>query len=210
VADAQESALENRPTFAGIEMKPVQKITINKDSDFWKSMQKAAELDADEAATRAAARARKETLERAEQRAAEKKAYLDSIRHYDKIEFKDRLLRTQIQECIDQRAELSILSSKAWQKQETLRKELQTKCSHDMVLEMRTTWEDEYGSYHDGHYERKCVECFLIEKSDYSIDSRSYSNGREKYHKLEKSQVVLLRKTVDGKEYELEFDDLKW
>jgi len=191
-------------------MKPVQKISIKEGSDFWKSMQKSAELDADKAAEQAAERARKETLERAEKRAAEKKAYLDSIRHYDKIEFKDGLLRTQIQECIDRRAELNNLASKEWQKQEGLRKELQTKCSHDMALEMRTFYEDEYGSYHDGHYERKCIECFLVEKSDSLPGSRSYDYSREKYKKLEKSQVVLLRKTVDGKEYELEFDDLKW
>jgi len=191
-------------------MKPVSKITINKDSDFWKSMQKAAELDADEAAAHAAARARKETLDRAEKRAAEKKAYLDSIRHYDKIEFKDKLLRNQIQECIDRRAELSALVSKEWQKQEDLRKELQSKCLHKEAIEMRTSYRDDYDNWHDGHYERKCIECFLVEKSDGLPGQRGYESSRDKYKKLEKSEVVLLRKTVDGKEYELEFDDLKW
>jgi len=191
-------------------MRPVQKITINKDSDFWKSIQKSAELDAEEAATKAAARARKETLERAEKLAAEKQAYLDSIRHYDKLEFKNEKIREQIQECIALRADYSKLSSDQWQKQEELRKKLQAQCSHDMVIEMRTSYRDDYDSWHDGHYERKCIECFLVEQSDSLPGQRGYDFSRDKYKKLEKSQVVLLRKTVDGKEYELEFEDLKW
>jgi hypothetical protein len=191
-------------------MRPVQKITINKDSDFWKSMQKAAELDADKAAEQAAARARKETLERAEQRAAEKKAYLDSIRHYDKLEFKTEILREKIRQHGKHRAELQAQVSAEWSKEENLRKDLQRVCTHDLVLETRTSYRDDYDSWHDGHYERKCIECFLVEKSDEQPGTRRYEYSKDKYRLLEKSQVVLLRKTVDGKEYELEFDDLKW
>jgi hypothetical protein len=191
-------------------MKPVQKIIFNKDSDFWKSMQKAAELDADKAAEQAANRARKETLERAEQRAAEKKAYLDSIRHYDKLEFKTEILREKIRQHGKRRAEFNAQASAEWAKEENLRKNLQRVCSHDLALETRTSYCDDYDTWHDGHYERKCIECFLVEESDEQPGTRRYEYSNKKYRTLEKSQVVLLRKTVDGKEYELEFNDLKW
>lgn len=192
-------------------MREVRKITINPDSDFWKSIKESANIDAEKAATAAADRARKEALARAEKIAAEKKAYLDSIRHYDKLEFKTEELRQKILQHNKRRAELQAQVSAEWAKEENLRKDLQRVCSHDLVIEMRTTYRDDYDNWHDGHYERRCVECFLTEKSDYAMNERGYGHSFDKkYHKLEKSTVVLLRKTVDGKEYELEFDDLKW
>lgn len=191
-------------------MKPINPIRIKEGSEFWKSMQDAANQDAEAAAASAAERARKEVLEKAEKRASETKAYLDSIRHYDKLEFKNQDIRQKIENCVARRAEIAKLASDAWIQQDEFHKELKAKCTHDMCIEIRTTYRDEYDNYHDGHYERKCIECFLVESSDYAYSSRSYRNGRETYKKLEKSQVVLLRKTVDGKEYELEFDDLKW
>ena len=191
-------------------MKPVQRITIDKGSDFWKSLQESANMDAEKAAAAAADRARKETLDRAERNALQKKAYLDSIRHYDKLEFKTETLREKIRQSAAHRAALKSQLKAEWAKEEVEREEHQKICSHDFVLEMRTSYRDDYDSWHDGHYERKCIECFLVEKSDYQIGEHGYSLSREKYKLLEKSEVVLLRKTIDGKEYELEFDDLKW
>lgn len=193
-------------------MREVHKITINPNSEFWKSVKESANLDAEKAASAAADRARKEVLARAEKQAAERKAYLDSIKHYDKIEFKTQELRDKIEDCIAQRNELSKKSTDIWYLQEEYRKKIQTICTHEMVIERRTSYRDEYDDWHEGHYERKCIECFLEEKSEYSAGDKRYGKytGDSKYHKLENSQVVLLRKTVNGKEYELEFDDLKW
>lgn len=193
-------------------MREVHKITINPNSEFWKSVKESANLDAEKAAAAAADRARKEVLARAEKQAAERKAYLDSIKNYDQLEFKTQELRDKIEDCVTQRNELSKKSTDIWYLQEEYRKKIQSTCTHDMAIERRTSWRDEYDSWHDGHYERKCIECFLEEKSDYPVGDRRYGKytGESKYHKLENSQVVLLRKTVNGKEYELEFDDLKW
>lgn len=193
-------------------MKEVGKIVIKKDSDFWKSMQKIINEDAEEAAAKAAERARKEVLERAEKRAAEKKAYEDSLRDYDSYPFENKALRAKISKCRDRISKLNAQLSKEYSEVEKLRKELQSKCSHKEVIEMRTKWTDEYEQWHDGHYERKCIECHLVEKSDYPVGDKKYGYFSEesKYHKLEKSQVVLLRKKVGNKEFELEFKDLEW
>ena len=69
-----------------------------------------------------------------------------------------------------------------------------------MVLERETSWKDEYDQWCKGNNERKCLECFLVEQGNY----------RNEYDRLNKSTVVLLRQTIDNKEFELEFDDLKW
>lgn len=191
-------------------MREVRKITINPDSDFWKSIKESANVDAEKAAAAAADRARKEALARAEKLAVEKKAYLDSIRHYEKLEFKTEEFRERIREHGRRRSEYQAQVTAEWAKEENLRKDLQRVCSHDLVIEMRTSYRDDYDNWHDGHYERRCIECFLTEKSDYQPETRGYEYSRDRYKKLEKSQVVLLRKTVNGKEYELEFDDLKW
>ena len=71
-----------------------------------------------------------------------------------------------------------------------------------MVLERKTSYLDEYDSWNDGPKERKCVECFLTEQE------KRYED--KPYDDLNESKVVLLRRTIDDKEYELEFDDLKW
>lgn len=190
-------------------MRQVGKITIKPDHPWAKE----ANIDAEAAATAAAEKARKEVLERAAQRAAAEKAYRDSLKNYDKLEFKTQDLRDSIVASRTRRAELNAQVSEEWKRQEHYRTQLQDKCSHQMVIEHRTTWCDEYDSYHDGHYERKCIECFLVEESDYRVDERGYgrtSSHSKKYHKLEAAQIVLLRRTIDSKEYELEWDDLKW
>lgn len=191
-------------------MREVHGIKIKPDSDFWKSMKEAANLDAEKAATQAAERARKETLERAERIAREKQAFLDSIRYLNKLEFKTQEIRKEIQECERRREEYRRKGSVEWAHQDELQKKLQATCTHDLVLERLTHYKDEYDSWHEGHHERKCIECFLVEESDYNVGDRSYGHGRRKFNKLEKSQAILLRKMVDGKEFELEFDDLKW
>lgn len=193
-------------------MKKVGKIIIKKDSEFWKSMQEVANQDAEKAAAQAAERAKKEVLERAERRAAEKKAYEDSLRDYDSYPFENKTLITKLNNCYARISKLNAQLSKEYGEVEKLRKELQNKCSHKEVIERGTKWTDEYDQWHDGHYERKCVECHLVEKSDYPVSDKKYGYFSEesKYHKLEKSQVVLLHKTVGDKEFELEFDDLTW
>lgn len=193
-------------------MRQVGKITINPDSDFGKLLLKDAEVDAEQAATAAAKRARKEVLDRAARRAAEDKAFRESLKYYDKITFANQNLRDSIQDSKKRRDELNAQASEEWKRQEHYLKQLQEKCSHQMVIEHRTSWQDEYESYHDGHYERKCVECFLVEQSTYHPTDRNYGFGGNAkiYAKLISSQVVRLHKTVDGKEYELEFDDLTW
>ena len=190
-------------------MKQVGQIKIKEDSDLWKSIQKSRELDPEKAAARAAEKARKEVQEEIAKREAERKAYLDSLRFLENLEFKTQNLRDQIKKCEARRAKLRKQASEEWDKEEQLIKEIQKTCTHEMCIEMQITYKDEYDDWHDSHYERKCIECFLVEESSTPINYARFSSER-KYHKLEKSQVVLLRQTVDDKEYELEFDDLKW
>jgi hypothetical protein len=193
-------------------MRQVGKITIKEDSEWGKALRRDAEVDAEQAATAAAEKARKEVLDRASKRAAEAKVYRDSIRYYDRLTFENQGLIDSILASRARRQELDTQSSEEWKRQEHYRQQLQEKCHHQMVIEHQTSWQDEYESYHDGHYERKCVECLLVEESTYHPNERNYGYSRASkvYVKLLNSQVVLLRKTIDGKEYELEFDDLKW
>ena len=193
-------------------MREVRPITIKKDSELWKQLQKEAEHTAEQVAAAAADRAKKEFLEKATQKAAAEKAYRDSIKHYDGLYFANKGLQDAILASKARRAELDVQSHEEWKRQEHYRKQLEEKCSHEMVIEHRTTYCDDYDHYHDGDYERKCIECFLAETSTYHPTDRNYGFGSNAkvYTKLLKSQVVLLRKTIDGKEYELEFDDLKW
>lgn len=193
-------------------MKQVGKIIINKDSDFGKSLLKEAEVVAEEAAALAAERARKEVLARATQRAAAQKAFQDSLKYYDQLAFKNQNLIDSILASRARRSELDAQSHEEWKRQEHYHKQLQEQCFHEMAIEHRTTWSDEYDTYHDGDYERKCVECLLVEESSYHPSERNYGLGsRSKvYSKLLNSQIVRLRKMVDGKEFELEWDNLKW
>jgi hypothetical protein len=181
-------------------MKQIGKIKINKDSDFWKQMQRAAELDVEKAAAAAAEHARKETQARIDKKAAQHKAFLDSLRYVDKLEFRNERLREQIRESVKDRAKLQEQISAKWVIEDAIRHELEVKCLHDMVLERETSWKDEYDQWCKGNNERKCLECFLVEQGNY----------RNEYDRLNKSTVVLLRQTIDNKEFELEFDDLKW
>jgi len=178
------------------------KISIKEGSEFWKSMQEAANLDAEKAATRAAEQARKETLARAAQRTAEKKAYLDSLVNYDELKSDHESLKLAIKECAIQNKKLYEKISENSKSQKTYQDTLQCKCYHSMVIERKTSYRDEYDSWHDGPRERKCVECFLTEQEERHVE--------KPYDDLNDSRVVLLRRTIDGKEYELEFDDLKW
>jgi hypothetical protein len=197
LAHEKISGSKNNSKIAGIKMKVIgPKITINIDSDFWKSMQEAANLDAEKAATKAAEQARKETLARAAKRDAEHKAYLDSIYEYDAFIFPSDKEQGAIRESIARRLDFQKLVSKEYAIQDSLEKKIKESCCHDMVIERKTSYRDEFDYWHEGPYERKCVECFLVEEQGYS--------------KLKKSRVILLRRIVDGKEYELEFDDLKW
>jgi hypothetical protein len=180
-------------------MKEVHKIVIKEGSDFWKAMQKAANLDPEQAAAEAAERARKEVEAKIAKRDAERKVYLDSLKEYDKLEFKSAPIRLRIEDSVANRKHLQKQVNEEYALQHRLEKEIQDSCSHEMVIERRTSWRDEYDQWHEGHYERKCVECFLVEEQK-----------NQGYVKLAKSQRVLLRRIVDGKEYELEFDDLKW
>jgi hypothetical protein len=189
-------------------MKEIRTIKINPDSDFWKATKR--QDDPEAAAVLAAERARKEVEERNAKREAERKAYLGAIRYHDFLQFKTQELRDQIMECEERRDNLRLQQSQEWEKQSALLQKVQNLCLHEMCLEKRTSYTDEYGGWHDGHYERKCIECFLVEESDRLVTDNYYEKSRKKYNKLEKAVVVMLRKVVDDKEFELEFDDLKW
>ncbi len=186
------------------------KVVIKKDTDFWKSMQKVLNEDPEEAAAKAAERARQEVIERNKKRAAEQKAYEDSLRDYDSYPFENKVIRAKINKCRDRIGKLNAKLSKEYKEAADLRKELQSKCSHKEVIERGTTWQDEYEEYHPGYFQRKCIDCGIMEESSYRVNDRSYEHGSKKYDRLEKSQVVLLRKKVGNKEFELEFKDLEW
>lgn len=183
-------------------MKEVRKIVVKEDSDFWKSIKEAANLDAEKAAEKAAEQARKETLARAEKRATEHKAYLDSIKNYDKLDFKNGAKRARIEDSVKNRLALQKQVNEEYAIQSRLEAEIQESCAHEMVLERRSSYRDEYDTWHDGPKERKCIECFLTEQEKH-YEEKPFNN-------LSKSKVIFLRRIIDDKEYELEFEDLKW
>lgn len=190
-------------------MKKTSKIIRKPDSDFWKEMEAAAtQFNAEKAATEAAERARKETLERAARYEAAQKAYLDSIKYYDDLTFDNSDIIGEINKSKEEINSLQIQLSEVYLKKKNLFEKLKRKCSHKMVLERRTSWTDEYGDWHEGNSERKCIECLLEEESTYPVESRSYGSNK-KFDHLEKSQVVNLRRIINGVEYELEYDDIK-
>jgi hypothetical protein len=187
-------------------MKEVHKIILKEGSALWKAKKNVPiEEAAEKAALDAADKARKEVLANAAKREAADKAYRDSIKEYDRLVFQSDPERKQIQESIARRKYLEKQVSDEYATQKSIDKEIKDCCPHEMVVERRTSWRDEYDSWHEGPYERKCIECFLVEEQKYYADT-----NKKCYSKLEKSQRVLLRRIVDGKEYELEFDDLKW
>lgn len=193
-------------------MREVPKITIRSDSDLFKSLQQKFEQEAEKEAALAAEKIRKEILDKRAKEDAQRKAYLDSIKYYEneKIEFKNKNLRDNIIRIAQRRNKLYDKIKKLYEQEKDNIEELKNKCSHEMVLERRTSWKDEYDSWHDGCYERKCLECFLVEESNYKVDEYSYERSNKRYSKLEKSQVVILRSLIDGKEFQLEFEDLKF
>lgn len=190
-------------------MKQVGKIVIKPNSDFWKTQNKTIEQEAEEAANAAAQRARKEVLERAAAREAARKAYLDSIRYVDKLQFKNQSLLDKIAKVNDRIRSLNDKLHLEFDKVRALREELQKNCSHDEVIERTTKYTDEYEQWHDGHSERKCLECHLVEESSYPRDDRMYTYGSKKYDRLENSKVVLLMQKSGDKEFQLEFNDIK-
>lgn len=188
-------------------MREVYTIKINPDSDFAKSAVR--QDDPEAAALAAAERARREVQDRLTRQEAERKSYADSLRYLDKIEFKNEKLRRSIGLSQKILIEYKALISEEYDVKVSAIKELQKLCEHKEVIEQQTSYKDEYDDWHSGHWERKCIECFLVEESSYHTSSRAYG-GTNKYSKLEKATPILLRKIVDGKEYQLEFDDLKW
>jgi hypothetical protein len=211
MAHVQKSTTEDTQKITGTKMRKAGKIQIKQGSNFWNMIHKD-DKDIEEAAAEAADHVRKELLDKAAKKAAEQKAYQDSIHYYDRISFAkpSQILRDKIIKCRDKYNEFETKQSIEWAKLEEFRKELQEKCLHEMALEIRTSYKDEYDQWHEGHYERKCIECFLVEESDYGVGDRLYSYGRKKYNKLEKAKVVELRETINGEEFQLEFEDLKW
>lgn len=180
-------------------MKEIGKIRINPNSDFWKSIKAENEKTADQVAAEAAEKARKEYLARQARIEAANKAYLDSIRHYDQIEFEHDDIRQQIAASLKRRRDLEAKVSKEWKKEEELRKKLQATCSHKECIEHKTYWSNEWDDRLEGPMERKCITCFLVDREK---DRR--------FHTLANSVVVNMRRTVKNKEYELDFDDLTW
>lgn len=185
-------------------------IKVKKGSDLWNLIKERENLDPEKEAQKAADFARKKAQAELDEREIKRKAYLDSLCYYEKLEFANQDLRSKIEFCCRQYEKLQSQAGQESRKSKEILKELQEKCSHDMSIEKRTTYTDEYDQWHDGHFERKCIECFLVEKSDYLPSDRSFAYGHKKYVKLLKSKVVLLRKTINGEVYEIEFDDLKW
>lgn len=160
-------------------------------------------LDPEKEAQKAAEAARKKAQAELDKRAAEHQAYLDSLRFFEKMEFKTADIRRTLEVYLSQYNELKERASKQWSLVDQTRKELQEKCTHDLAIQRQTRYNDEYGDWHDGPMERKCIECYLVEENyDFSLS--------KKYDKLRNSKVILLRRTINGEVYEMEFDDLKW
>lgn len=128
----------------------------------------------------------------------------------DKLTFKHSLFQLKLKKLIDRRQKLYDKAKEIQSKVIDITKIFQDKCLHQMCLEKRTSYKDEYDDWHDDHFERKCIECLLTEKSSYLINDIYYKSSDTKYDKLEKSQVVQLRKIIDNEEYEVEFEDLKY
>jgi hypothetical protein len=116
----------------------------------------------------------------------------------DKLICKQRGLRTRITSLRAKHKALTSKASEIWKKSDELLKRLQNKCPHQYCLERKTSWRDEYDSWHDGYPERKCVDCFLKENSDW-----------KGYQKLDKSTVIELVTHQGEKIFSLEFEDLE-
>src|ERR1700679_2147141 len=145
-------------------MKKIARIKIKEGSSFMKMIEESINIDPEKIAAEAAERARKEATERLNKRKAEQKAYLESIRHYDELVFINEPLREKILKLESRIATLNKQLSAENKKKEETRKQLQAKCLHDMVLERRTTYKDDYDNWHDGNYERKCLEFVVTEE----------------------------------------------
>ena len=187
-------------------MKKVSPISINKNSVLWKMLEKEQERDLDKIAQEAADKARKEAIEGEKRRKEIKQAYINSLQYYDKMSFANETLRNKVSEAIRNRwlayQEYNICDKK----EKLLIKQMQDECNHDMVVEQNVSYENDVNDHN--YYERKCIACFLIEKSDLLIEEYSHHRYGKRYDKLLKSQVVVLRSIINGEEYELEFNDV--
>lgn len=115
----------------------------------------------------------------------------------DVLLVKHKGLRIKIASLLDKYRDLKARAAAIWQKQNELLKQMQSKCDHQYTLERKTSWRDEYDSWHDGYPERKCIDCFLEEKSNHIG-----------YQKLAKSTVIELITNKEDKIFSLEFEDL--
>ena len=116
----------------------------------------------------------------------------------DKLVIKHKGLRTRIASLLEKYRNLTARASTIWQKQNELLQQMQFKCDHQYVLERTTSYRDEYDEWHNGYPERKCIDCFLVEKS--------LCDG---YKKLDKSTVIELIMNQGEKIFSLEFEDLQ-
>jgi hypothetical protein len=115
----------------------------------------------------------------------------------DKVVIKHKSLRNRIAALLVKHKALTTKASEIWQKQYELLKQMQSKCKHELVLERKTSWRDEYDDWREGYPERKCIDCFLEEKSNH-----------DGYKKLAKSTVIDLITKDGDKIFSLEFEDL--
>jgi len=169
------------------------------------------QIKAEQEAEAAAQRTRKEVLDRAQRQAEQQEAYQKSLRNYDQLQFAQPKLLDKISKCKETVAKLDEKLSEEWGKIRTLTNELRANCQHLEVVEHQSSYKDEYDSWCDGNWERKCVECLLLEESVYHPSDRYYDtiNGKQKkFVKLEKSKVVVLYRVVDGKEVKMKFEEL--
>jgi hypothetical protein len=130
-----------------------------------------------------------------------KPKYPDPVPRYElgseKVLVKHKGLRDKINSLLNKYRKLTDQASEIWNKQNILMKQMQGKCAHDLVLERKTSYRDEYDSWHDGYPERKCIDCFLVETED-----------RDGFKKLAKSTIIELIIHKEDKIFSLEFEDV--
>jgi hypothetical protein len=115
----------------------------------------------------------------------------------DKLVVQHKSFRIKIGSLLKKYRDLTARASIIWKKQSELLQQMQSKCNHEYVLERKTSYRDEFDYWYDGYPERKCIDCFLEEKSD-----------RDGYKKLAKSTVIELIMTKGDKVFSLEFEDV--
>jgi hypothetical protein len=116
----------------------------------------------------------------------------------EKVILKQKGLKVKIVSLEEKYNKLTAQASTIYQKKTELVNRLQSKCEHELCLERTTSYKGEYDEWHNNYPERKCVDCFLVDKSNY--------NG---YNKLKNSQVIELVIKKEDKVFSLDFEDLK-